>query len=208
MSPKPSARPFPAQALNECIGKDTNIRKVRVPYYHVLQKGETLYRLSRIYGVSLNEIYYANEVTDPNDLPVGTRILIPGVRHTSPRLRWPLHGRLTSGFGPRRRGRHFGIDLAANSGTTIRASAGGLVIASASSLKGYSRYGKIVIIQHREGLITLYAHNSKNLVARGQCVRAGQPIAEVGRTGNATGPHLHFEVRRNGLPQNPLYYLP
>jgi murein DD-endopeptidase MepM/ murein hydrolase activator NlpD len=83
-----------------------------------------------------------------------------------------------------------------------------LVIASAGNLDGYSGYGKIVIIEHREGIKTIYAHNKKNIVRAGECVRTGEIIAEVGSSGNATGSHLHFEIRKDGKPVNPLKYLP
>lgn len=79
---------------------------------------------------------------------------------------------------------------------------------SGRSLDGYSRYGKIVIIEHGGGVKTIYAHNKKNLVRAGECVKAGEIIAEVGSSGDATGPHLHFEIRKNGKPVDPLRYLP
>lgn len=86
--------------------------------------------------------------------------------------------------------------------------ADGLVILSGNNLNGYSRYGKVVVIQHGSGIQTFYAHNSKNMVKIGDCIHVGKDIAEVGASGNATGYHLHFEVRENGRPVDPLEYLP
>jgi murein DD-endopeptidase MepM/ murein hydrolase activator NlpD len=117
----------------------------------------------------------------------------------------PVGGRITSGFGYRfhpilrRRKLHTGVDFGAPSGTPIRAAASGTVL-----LAGYSGgYGKCVIIYHGDGVTTLYGHCSLLNVSEGQEVRQGQVIARVGSTGMSTGPHLHFEVRRNGTPVRP-----
>jgi murein DD-endopeptidase MepM/ murein hydrolase activator NlpD len=94
---------------------------------------------------------------------------------------------------------HTGVDFGAPSGAPIRAAAGGIVLLSA-----YNRgYGNCVILYHGGGVSTLYGHCSERLVREGQSVRSGQLIARVGATGMATGPHLHFEVRRNGVPVPP-----
>ena len=122
-------------------------------------------------------------------------------------MNWPLPGRFTvsSGYGNRRhpisgRGEfHTGIDLPAPSGTTIVAADSGMVVVSGRM----GGYGNTVVIDHGNGLSTLYAHNSRNLVSEGQWVNRGDPVALVGSTGVSTGPHLHFEVRRNGGHINP-----
>jgi LysM repeat protein len=190
--------------LEDCLRRSSDVQRNA---FHVLREGETLYRLSIAYGVRLEEIYKANGIWDPTNIPVGTRILIPGVVSNRSGFLWPVRGSLSSGFGRRGRGFHYGIDLTAPKGTPIRASADGLVVASRNSLDGYRGYGKIVIVEHAGGIRTLYAHNSKNLVSEGECVRAGQLIGEVGNSGNADGSHLHFEVRSHNTPINPLIYL-
>jgi murein DD-endopeptidase MepM/ murein hydrolase activator NlpD len=98
---------------------------------------------------------------------------------------------------------HTGIDFAAPAGTPIFAAAGGVVEAA----ERHPEYGNLVRIDHGNGLSTWYAHTSRFVVKVGDIVRKGQQIALVGATGRATGPHLHFEVRVNGAPQNPLRYL-
>ena len=115
----------------------------------------------------------------------------------------PTTGPISSYFGPRWGTTHRGIDYAAPYGEVAKASASGTV-----NYAGWANgYGQVVYIQHRNGLTTRYAHLSKVAVSSGQQVAGGQVIGQVGATGNATGPNLHFEVRKNGIPQNPLNYL-
>jgi murein DD-endopeptidase MepM/ murein hydrolase activator NlpD len=130
----------------------------------------------------------------------------------TPRTTWngefirPAVGPVTSPFGYRyhpilhRLRLHSGVDIGASYGSSIRAAGAGTVI-----LAGYAQgYGNCVIVDHGGSTVTLYGHCSQLLVAEGQAVRQGQVIARVGATGMATGPHLHFEVRRNGVPVRPL----
>ena len=116
---------------------------------------------------------------------------------------WPLHGAITSPYGPRRGGFHPGIDIDGNTGDPIVASKAG-VIASISCGSGY---GICTIIDHGGGVTTLYAHQSRKAVSSGT-VQQGQVIGYVGCTGYCSGSHLHFEVRVNGDPQNPMNFLP
>ena len=96
--------------------------------------------------------------------------------------------------------RHTGVDLKTKANDPIYAVGDGVVTMS----KNYSGYGKCIIIKHADGTETLYAHNSKNYVKEGEKVKTGQMIALTGRTGRATTEHLHFEVRKNGKPVNPM----
>ena len=96
--------------------------------------------------------------------------------------------------------RHTGVDLKTKANDPIYAVGNGVVTMS----KNYSGYGKCIIIKHADGTETLYAHNSKNYVKEGEKVKSGQKIALTGRTGRATTEHLHFEVRKNGKPVNPM----
>jgi murein DD-endopeptidase MepM/ murein hydrolase activator NlpD len=115
----------------------------------------------------------------------------------------PGTGRMTSGYG-RRWGRlHAGIDLAAGTGSPIRAVAGGTVIAAGNE----GGYGNCVRIQHADGSVSLYGHMSSLMVRKGAKVGAGDQIGREGNTGQSTGPHLHFEIRINDVPINPVPWL-
>lgn len=116
---------------------------------------------------------------------------------------WPLVGRVTSGYGYRRGGFHTGIDIDGNTGDPIKASKAGTIAGIACG----SGYGICTIIDHGNGVATLYAHMSRKAVGGG-FVGQGQVIGYVGCTGSCTGSHLHFEVRVNGSPQNPMNFLP
>lgn len=119
-------------------------------------------------------------------------------------IAWPLDGRITGSFGARGRHHHHdGIDIDGTRGEEIRAVAAGIVVRSGSD----GKYGKTVVIDHGDGVTTLYAHASRVLVEEGDRVDQGEAIAEVGASGNARGTHLHFEVRRAGRPVDPLPYL-
>lgn len=128
----------------------------------------------------------------------------PDGRVSGSGVSWPIRGSVTSGFGMRWGRLHAGIDIGAGSGTPIRAAKAGEVI-FAGSMSGY---GNCVIIDHGGGLSTLYAHQSRIGTNDGASVEQGQVIGYVGSTGHSTGPHLHFETRVGGSPQNPMRYLP
>jgi murein DD-endopeptidase MepM/ murein hydrolase activator NlpD len=210
-------------------GKSIDIPSRRGVYYRV-KRGDTLSGIAKRYGTRTGKIRRHNRLKGKY-LLAGKKIFIPGVvrkrgsgaaakrqvkrkrlaasRQTKIRFTWPLRGRLTSGFGTRkdpfskRRQFHCGIDISANIGKKIKASAGGKVIFS-----GWKHgYGKVVIIRHKYGYITVYAHNSRNLAKRGKKVRRGEVIALSGNTGAVTGAHLHFEIRKYVTPLNPIRLL-
>jgi murein DD-endopeptidase MepM/ murein hydrolase activator NlpD len=198
--------------------------------YHPVKKGQTLYAIAKAYGISVNELQRVNRVWDPSELDVGHHLWIPNadrvvyVAPTVPgvaqkkktiakgkttaakrRLMWPVRGGvLTSRFGTRRGKNHHGIDIGARRGTPIRAADGGTVKFSGWGPTGY---GQMIIIKHPGNLTTVYAHNSRNLVKKGNKVKRGQMIGRVGKTGRASGPHVHFEVRNDTHPKNPLLYV-
>lgn len=122
-----------------------------------------------------------------------------------PLLAWPAAGPVSSWFGTRAGRPHDGIDIAVPDGTAIAAAASGVVRYAGNAVRGY---GNLILLEHAGGWVTLYAHNQALLVRERQPVGRGEVIALSGHTGNATAPHLHFEVRQGVRPQDPLKYLP
>ncbi len=189
--------------------------------YHIVQPGDTLAAIGRSYGVSWQLLARVNRLADPHQIDVGQSIWIPlslnGDRSGSPPaasstrvlpqkpLYWPVEGRPSSGFGMRNGHFHGGIDIPGPKGSPIIAAADGRVIFSG---RGPNGYGNSVMLDHGDGLITVYAHNTRNKVREGERVRQGQIIALMGATGRAWGTHLHFEVQRDGRLVDPLRWLP
>lgn len=195
--------------------------------YHVVRPGENLFRIGLAYDVSREALARANGIRDSSQLRVGQRIFVPGATRQLPvdiitpaepaapslpepqeaaveGFLWPVSGTINSGFGPRGASFHDGVDIAAPEGTPVRAIDKGEVIYS-DQLRGY---GNMVIVRHADGIVSVYAHNEANLVREGQMVSRGEVLAKVGSTGRVSGPHLHFEIRRNNSAQDPLRYLP
>jgi murein DD-endopeptidase MepM/ murein hydrolase activator NlpD len=212
----------------------------------VVQKGQTLFRISQAYQVSVASLLEANRLKPSTPLRIGQRLLIPGATRVRkveasrsmtpeerltleqslreevtappppaepprPRVRtdaellWPIVGPINSPFGPRWGRFHAGIDIGSPHYQEVVAAADGEVIYANESRGGL---GKAVVLQHGRGLQTVYAHLSIIIAREGDTVRQGQAVGGVGETGRASGPHLHFEVRRNGVPVNPEEYLP
>jgi murein DD-endopeptidase MepM/ murein hydrolase activator NlpD len=195
------------------LSVDALRRANRLPSASHIIVGETL-RIPPLAGVQ--------DVTQfPQTLPSKERALFLGVqRHLERRIHasgmnsqsfiWPVQGQLTSPFGERDHVMggggtqfHAGIDLSVPTGTPVQASKDGIVVFAGDN----GAYGKAVKLDHPHGYATLYAHNSRLLVQVGQTVKAGQVICLSGSTGRSTGPHLHFEVQKDGLPVDPLTYL-
>lgn len=194
--------------------------------YHVVKAGENLFRIGRAYDVNHETLARLNGIRDPSQVRVGQKLLIPGATRQLPvdiiapadppsvepalpepaenGFLWPVSGTINSGYGPRGASFHDGVDISAAEGTPIRAIERGEVIYS-DQLRGY---GNIVIVRHADGLVSVYAHNQTNLVREGQKVSRGDVVATVGSTGRVTGPHLHFEIRKNNTAQDPSRYFP
>jgi murein DD-endopeptidase MepM/ murein hydrolase activator NlpD len=123
----------------------------------------------------------------------------------TPQFRWPVKGRVISGFGQKPNGQqNDGINLSVPEGTPIKASEDGVVAYAGNELKGY---GNLVLIRHAEGWVTAYAHTSEVLVKRGEAVKRGQVIARAGQTGGVVAPQLHFEIRKGSTPVDPAQHL-
>ena len=205
--------------------------------YHTVKKGETLWRISKIYGVDVKDLASANAIKSPSDIEAGKRIFIPAAspakssnkqtknkkatavipvsvekEHLGGRVRlsrekflWPVRGSLYSRFGLRDGVRHDGIDIRVPEGTPVKAADAGQVAYISANMRGY---GNIIILRHRDGFYTVYAHNKNNLVNPGDTVDKGAVIAMAGATGNAGAAQLHFEVRQGRHTLDPLFYLP
>uniref|UniRef100_UPI002431F707 M23 family metallopeptidase n=3 Tax=Bartonella TaxID=773 RepID=UPI002431F707 len=121
------------------------------------------------------------------------------------KMRWPAQGRILSSFGQKEgSSTNDGIDIMAPEGSSVKAAENGVVIYAGDGLK---EFGNTVLIRHENNIVTVYGHNSKILVQRGQKVRRGDEIAKSGMSGNASTPRVHFEVRKNSSPVNPIKYL-
>ncbi len=177
------------------------------PKRYLIRSGDSFWLIAQQYGVALSALMEANPGLTPRALPVGKHLVIPGGKANPVKrmiLRWPLGGRITSRFGQRWGRLHAGLDIAAPTGTLVRAAAAGQVV-----FAGWcSGYGLLVIVSHGTGIRTAYAHNSCLLIHAGQKVAAGEALSRVGATGHATGPHLHFEVQTKAGYSDPLKYLP
>ena len=194
---------------------------------HTVKDGETGFDVAMIYGVPWSAIAAANSIKPDARLKAGQKLSIPTVSvkpvvaqpsistdpqaglpdTAAPAFAWPLQGKVRRGFvaAATAGSGHDGIDILAPKGTAVRAAAAGKVIFAG---QGPDEYGLTVIIWHSGRWTTTYSYLDKITVKVGDTVKAGERIGLVGQTGLAEEPQLHFEVRRNKLPQDPARYLP
>ncbi len=178
--------------------------------YHRMERGETLWRISKIYNCSLEELVRINRVADVRKIETGQLIFIPGIKGNLKRVKkitidkfedfiWPVRGKVISYFGQNfNNAVNKGINIIASSGSPIVASRSGRVSFYTQDLAGL---GKTIIIDHQDGFLTVYAGVSSVSVKVGERVSQGKKIAKQNN-------YLHFEIRKGHLPQNPCYYLP
>lgn len=192
--------------------------------FHVVRPGQGLNDIARAYNIPLREILKANRVMGDLEVQPGEILYLPSATYLSKKdLSWvilsslqpktaflkPTTGRFADGFGMRLHpithlmAFHEGLDLAPGWGARVVATQDGTV-RFASIRAGY---GRLIVLDHGGGLTSWYGHLDEISVKAGQKVKRGQLIGKVGNSGRTTGPHLHFEVRLNGKPQNPLLYL-
>ncbi len=201
---------------------------------HKVTRGDTLSKISKLYGADTDKIQAANKLASVNDLSIGELLLIPGGERQAPAksrrvasvsnlfsptqtppnvsggknaigMIWPtdLH-KINTYFGQYYvYGRHWGLDIDCNYNNNNYAAADGIVTRAGWN----GAYGNLVEINHGNGIVTRYGHNAKIYVKVGQTVSQGDPVGLCGTTGRSTGTHLHFEVRINNQPVNPLDYL-
>lgn len=208
------------------------------PSYYVVQRGDNLFRIAWRYGLDYHQLAAWNHLASPDRIQVGQRLRLSppgrasvhrkpvttvastsatshsappaaaittrevGPGHSSGLWDWPTKGKLVSGFDPSSPGGK-GIDISGHPGQPVLAAAGGRVVYRGSGLRGY---GRLIIVKHRHGLLSAYGYLGRIYVKEGERVSEGQKIAVMGNDSNP--PVLHFEIRKNGRPVDPLHYLP
>lgn len=189
-----------------------------------VRKGDTLFALAQQHNIDAKQLAAINGLKSPYIIRPGQTLKLSATKKSSrspkstPKKKrpapvpednkaitwqWPVQGKLITTFKSNKTGRK-GIDIAGREGKDIRAAASGRVVYSGN---GLISYGNLVIIKHNRSYLSAYAHNRRLLVKEGDAIKAGQKIAELGKTGTDS-PRLHFEIRKNGKPVNPLSYLP
>lgn len=195
---------------------------IEIPYsrsrVHIIRSGETMWDIAARYDIRVEDLKDFNADKNPRTLKIGDKLAIPestfrtamataepsrSISAGKNYFAWPLVGTITSNYGWRKSGFHHGIDIAGNIGDPVKASASGKV-----SFANYkSIYGRTVILDHDDSSQTVYAHLQKINVKKGQKVSRGQVIGTVGLTGRTTGPHLHFEIKKDNKTRPPLQFL-
>jgi len=182
--------------------------------YHRVEKGQTLWRISKTYNIDLDEIARVNRMPDAASIEPGQLIFIPSVQKKQylpnqsygEDFSWPLKGKVIAGFG------QIFNDMI-NKGINIQIVRSQDVIASRSGKvifydNNFDNFGRTIIIDHGDGFSTVYARNSEVLVKTGDYVQRGTVIAKVGSYDRDKNTYLHFEIRKGYIPQNPYFYLP
>jgi lipoprotein NlpD len=203
---------------------------------HRVRPGENLYRIGKAYGYDHIALARVNRIPPPYAIKPGDSIYIPDADRALPvdvitpraidaappkqdlfvrgpiaqglakstRFTWPVRGKLMTSFSGSTQSPHDGIDIFSPPGAVVVAADDGRVIFS----DRLSSYGNVIIVEHNGSFTTVYAHNDRNLVRKGARIKRGERIATVGASGRARAPHLHFEIRKDNVARNPLYYLP
>lgn len=181
--------------------------------YHRVEAGQTLWRISRIYDVDIDDILRLNHLSENSAIEIGQMILIPN--HLKPQnlpvvsagddFIWPLRGRVISSFGSTYRNLiNKGINIQAQGNSDILASRSGRVVFYALN---FGNFGKTIIIDHGDGLRSVYARIQESFVRSGESVERGALIGRVGSSVRDKSSYLHFEIRKGAIAQNPLFYL-
>jgi len=182
--------------------------------YHQVERGQTLWRISKIYAVDLDEIVRINRIPDAASIEAGQLIFIPSgqkreyvsSKSLAEDFSWPLKGRVITSFGQT-------FNDMINKGINIQRVRSEDVLASRSGKvtfynTNFENFGKTIIIDHGDGFSTVYAKNSQVFVKIGDYVQRGSVIAKIGSSDRDNNTYLHFEIRKGYIPQNPYFYLP
>jgi murein DD-endopeptidase MepM/ murein hydrolase activator NlpD len=207
-----------AVALSGCV---TVPKTTRLPpqavhpsgLYHRVERGQTLWRIARTYGIELDDLLRANNISESNRIETGQSILIPSkakpvslIAGNEEDFIWPLKGKVISKFGSISNSLvNKGINIEPSKTSSVLASRSGKVVFYHDD---FLDIGKTVIIEHPDGFWTVYARNNEVLVKVGDIVQRASPIAKVGSAGRDKASYLHFEIRKGPIAQNPYYFLP
>jgi len=196
------------------VGPMPKISPAMPGIYHKVGKGQTLWRISKIYNVDIEELIKLNHIPEASRIEIGQTIFIPREKNlqspaadlNSEDFCWPLKGRVVSGYGQI-------TDNIVNKGINIEAAENSNIVAARSGKvvfmsPAFGDFGKAIIVDHGDGYSTLYARNSQVFIKPGDEVTKGMLIAKVGNAGRDKTKYLHFEIRKGYLPQNPNFYLP
>jgi murein DD-endopeptidase MepM/ murein hydrolase activator NlpD len=199
--------------VDPVVVKDNNEEEFPQFKYYKVKKGDTISSISKANFMTNNELILMNNIKPPYELTLDTLLKVKsnykeqaGHSNTGSSLfEWPVVGRLLIGFGPQSGGvTNEGINISAKKGTFIKATQNGVVIYIGNDLDSF---GNIILLQHNNGWVSAYAHVENIKVKKGEHVAQSQIIADVGTSGGVSQPQLHFELRQNVKPMDPLLYL-
>ena len=182
--------------------------------YHRVERGQTLWRISKIYNVGLDELIEINHISDATNIETGQLVLIPRYQKQQPSspkylvedFIWPAKGKVIATFGQNFNSMiNKGINIQPYGASDVVAARSGKVIFYTDNFKGF---GKTIIIEHGDGLSSIYARNAQVFIRAGDSVQKGNLIAKVGSAGRDKNRYLHFEIRKGHIAQNPYFYLP
>jgi len=180
---------------------------------HRVEAGQTLWKISKLYDVDIDDILRLNHISESSAIEIGQVLLIPNrlrpqnipIKSSGDDFIWPLKGRIIAGFGSNYHNLiNQGINIQVPAGSDILATRGGRVVFYAAS---FGNYGKTVIIDHGDGLRSVYSRISEIFVKPGEILARGALIGRVGASIRDKNSYLHFEIRKGTMPQNPLFYL-
>lgn len=182
--------------------------------YHRVEKGQTLWRISKLYNTDLDEIAGINHISDTSNIEVGQLIFIPNqkkqisgpIEYLGDDFIWPVKGKVITSFGQTFNNMiNKGINIQPHGNLEVLAARSGKVVFYAEN---FGPFGKTVIIEHDDGLSSVYARNSQVFIKPGDNVGKGSVIAKVGSAGRDKNTYLHFEIRKGHISKNPKFYLP
>jgi len=186
--------------------------------FHKVEKGQTLWKISKIYNIDIDDLAQINHISDSTKIEVGQKILIPKYlkKQTNPvnnfsgnntdDFSWPLRGKIIASFGQTVNSMlNKGIDITPIENYNVTASRSGKIVFCNPNFTGF---GKTIIIDHGDGFSTVYTRNAEVFVKTGDTVERGAVIAKAGQTGRNKNTYLHFEIRKGSNAQNPYFYLP